>query len=125
MIYDFFHDITFAYPWVLLLLAILPVMIWWYFSRGQQRKAAMELSTLQGINPRGSLKITFQHIPFILRILALACIILALARPQTRFEEQEREGEGKAAESDLAARLQPHLPMLRPALLRAPTGFFG
>lgn len=94
MIYDFFHDITFAYPWVLLLLAILPVMIWWYFSRGQQRKAAMELSTLQGINPRGSLKITFQHIPFILRILALACIILALARPQTRFEEQEREGEG-------------------------------
>lgn len=94
MIYDYFHNITFAYPWVLLLLAVLPILIWWNFGRGQRRKSAMEISTLQGVNPRGSLKILTRHIPFILRVLALACIIFALARPQVRFEEQQREGEG-------------------------------
>lgn len=33
-------------------------------------------------------------VPFMLRLLALACIIMALARPQVRFEEQESTGEG-------------------------------
>ena len=41
-----------------------------------------------------SWKNTFQNIPFILRLLALSCIIIALARPQTKFEEQQSEGEG-------------------------------
>jgi Ca-activated chloride channel family protein len=36
----------------------------------------------------------FQQFPFILRMLALACIIIALARPQTRFDETQREGQG-------------------------------
>ena len=34
------------------------------------------------------------HVPFILRLLAIACIILALARPQTRFSEEQVSGEG-------------------------------
>jgi Ca-activated chloride channel family protein len=36
----------------------------------------------------------FQHVPFILRCVALACIIVALARPQKKFTEQQTEGEG-------------------------------
>ncbi len=39
-------------------------------------------------------KIHLQQFPFILRMLALACIIIALARPQTKFDETQREGEG-------------------------------
>lgn len=34
------------------------------------------------------------HVPFILRLLAIACIIMALARPQTRFSEEQVSGEG-------------------------------
>lgn len=34
------------------------------------------------------------HVPFILRLLAIACIIMALARPQTRFSEELVSGEG-------------------------------
>lgn len=41
-----------------------------------------------------SLKTSIRHIPFILRMLCLSFIILALARPQTRNDEQRAEGEG-------------------------------
>ena len=36
----------------------------------------------------------FRHAPFILRLLAIACIIVALARPQVKNEEQHIDGEG-------------------------------
>ena len=41
-----------------------------------------------------SWKNRFRHLPFILRLLALSCLILALARPQKRNDEQQTEGEG-------------------------------
>jgi Ca-activated chloride channel family protein len=41
-----------------------------------------------------SFKTWFRHIPFILRCIALACLIVALARPQHKFSEQQTEGEG-------------------------------
>jgi Ca-activated chloride channel family protein len=36
----------------------------------------------------------FRHLPFVLRCLALILIIVALARPQHKFSEQQTEGEG-------------------------------
>ncbi len=39
-------------------------------------------------------RILSRNFPFILRILALSCIIVAIARPQTKFDETQREGEG-------------------------------
>jgi len=41
-----------------------------------------------------SFKNTLRHLPFILRMLAISCIILALARPQQHSDEQLRKGEG-------------------------------
>ena len=41
-----------------------------------------------------SFKNTLRHLPFVLRLLALSCIILALARPQQHSDEQLRRGEG-------------------------------
>jgi Ca-activated chloride channel family protein len=41
-----------------------------------------------------SFKNTLRHLPFILRLLALSCIILALARPQRHTDEQLRKGQG-------------------------------
>lgn len=35
-----------------------------------------------------------RHLPFVLRLLAIVFIVLAIARPQTMFEEQNAEGEG-------------------------------
>lgn len=41
-----------------------------------------------------SWKNVFRHLPFVLRLLAMGCIIVAMARPQTKNEEQRAEGEG-------------------------------
>lgn len=39
-------------------------------------------------------KTRLTHLPFVLRLLALACLILSLARPQTRFDEEQVSGDG-------------------------------
>jgi Ca-activated chloride channel family protein len=41
-----------------------------------------------------SFKTWFQYFPFVLRTLALILLVVALARPQHKFTEQQTEGEG-------------------------------
>ncbi len=94
MLFDYFNDIKFDQPYLLVLLALLPLLIFWKLSKGKQQEAAMPVSTTAGLENVGSFKSSLTQLPFILRLLALACIILALARPQTRFNEQQTEGEG-------------------------------
>lgn len=94
MIFDYFNNITFGQPYFFLLFLIFPLLIWMRYFRGNKKVAAIKISTLKGLSKSGSLKNTFQNIPFLLRLLALACIIIALARPQVKFSEQQREGEG-------------------------------
>lgn len=62
--------------------------------KGRSQQAAINVSTISGLQNISSWKSVFHHIPFILRLLALMCIIFALARPQTRNDEQLTEGEG-------------------------------
>src|SRR5437868_13732825 len=54
----------------------------------------MSISTTRGLSKTRSWKNSFQSLPFMLRLLAVCCIIVALARPQIKFEEQQTEGEG-------------------------------
>lgn len=94
MIFDYFDNITFGQPWFFALFLLFPLLIWLGYFKGNKKVAAIKLSTLKGLSKSGSMKNTFQNVPFILRMLALACIIIALARPQVKFSEQQREGEG-------------------------------
>ena len=94
MIVDYFTDITFGQPWFLLLLLLLPLLIMWQATRGRRAAATMPLSTTSGLEGARSAKNLVRHLPFALRLLALACIIIALARPQNKFDEQITEGEG-------------------------------
>ena len=94
MLVDYFNDITFDQPLFFILLVIIPVLILWKFTKGRKQTAAIPLSTIKGLPKSGSWKNLFYNVPFILRLLALSCIIVALARPQTRFDEQQSEGEG-------------------------------
>lgn len=41
-----------------------------------------------------SWRTALRHIPFVLRLLAISCLIVALARPQTRNDEELKSGEG-------------------------------
>ncbi len=56
--------------------------------------AALNISSTKGLSNSRSWKNMFQQFPFIFRIVALSCIIVALARPQIKFDETQTEGEG-------------------------------
>jgi Ca-activated chloride channel family protein len=94
MVFEYFRNITFGQPWLLLLFLLIPVLIYWNFNKGKKKVAAIGISTTKGLRASRSWKNSFQQFPFILRLLALACIIVALARPQTKFDETQTEGEG-------------------------------
>lgn len=94
MIADYFHSIDFAWPWLLWLLLLIPALAWWYWKSGRRKKGSMLVSTTGWNHRTKSLKVRFQHLPFILRLLSLTCIILAIARPQSHFDEERVKGEG-------------------------------
>ena len=93
MFFDYFNDITFSQPWFFSLMVLIPLLIIWYVKKnnGQQGSIIISDSSAPGL---GSWKTMTRHLPFVLRLLAMAFIITALARPQTTFEEQNAEGEG-------------------------------
>ncbi|MEO8412510.1 MAG: VWA domain-containing protein [Ginsengibacter sp.] len=94
MIFDYFNDITFGQPLFFLLFAIIPLLVYWKIAKGKRQTATISISTTKGLSTTRSWKSTFHNAPFIFRLLALSCIITALARPQTKFDEQQKEGEG-------------------------------
>jgi Ca-activated chloride channel family protein len=76
------------------LLLILPILAYWYW-RTESKQGGVRVSTLRGFAAaRPTLRQRLRHTPFILRLLALACIITALARPQSSAREQNIETEG-------------------------------
>ncbi|HWR32525.1 MAG TPA: VWA domain-containing protein [Chitinophagaceae bacterium] len=93
MFYNWLKNIIFAYPAVLGLFALVPLLIWWYIKKYNSRQATVTVSSVYAFTV-SSWKNRFRHFPFILRLLALSCLILVVARPQKRNEEQRTEGEG-------------------------------
>lgn len=94
MIAEWFQHIDFAYPQLLWLLLLLPLLVIVYIRKQQKGTSSLTVSTLGIYRKHGGLKNNIQHLPFIIRLLALAMLLLAIARPQTRNEEQRIEGEG-------------------------------
>jgi Ca-activated chloride channel family protein len=94
MLYNWFKNISFAQPLVLILLVIIPILIVWYRKKNKARQGSMLVTTIHFINEVRSYRTWFKHFPFVLRCLAIACIIVALARPQHKFTEQQTEGDG-------------------------------
>lgn len=92
--YQWFQNITFRNPEALSLLFIIPILAIWYQSNIKKRQGSMLVTTTHFLSNIRSSKTWLQNIPFVLRCLALACLIVALARPQHKFSEQQTEGEG-------------------------------
>ena len=93
MLYDYIKNMDFANPFLLGLFALLPLLIWWYIKMGNKQQATVRVSTVHSFTV-SSWKSRFRHLPFIIRLLALSCLIVALARPQKRNDEQRADGEG-------------------------------
>jgi Ca-activated chloride channel homolog len=94
MFFHYFNDIDFAEPKAFWLMLLLPLMVFWYIQYNNGRSAALKVSTIKSFKGFSSWKNLFRHVPFICRLLAITCIIIAMARPQTKNEEQQVEGEG-------------------------------
>ncbi len=79
-----FNDVTFAYPWILWFLLIVPFMIFWYWWKGRKIQPSITYSSLKIFKEIPSTwKEKLRHLPVILRSLAVALFIIALARPQS------------------------------------------
>ena len=79
-----FNGITFAYPWVLYFLLIIPLMVAWYIFRGMKVQSSVKYSSLnifKGVPL--TIRERLRHIPFAVRLLAIGLLIIALARPQS------------------------------------------
>lgn len=93
MLYNYIKNMDFAYPAAFSLFVLLPVLIWWHLKKSNSQQATIKVSSAYAFTV-SSWKNRFRHFPFILRLLALSCLIMALARPQKRNNEQRTEGEG-------------------------------
>jgi Ca-activated chloride channel family protein len=92
---------TFATPWAFLLLLILPVIIYRYFSRSALglRTGKVRFPSVSHVGPAGvSLRSRLVHLPFVLRIICLILLIIALARPQAGMEKIYDISKGVAIE---------------------------
>ncbi len=86
---------TFANPAYFLLLLLLIPYIVWYILRGRRSEPSMRVSStrMYATMPK-SYKVYLRHVPFVLRMIALALLIVVLARPQSTDHWQSSEVEG-------------------------------
>ena len=94
MLYDWYQHIHFGQPAFFGLLVLVPLVIWWELLKSGRGQGTVLMSTVRPFAGMRSWKSALRLVPFILRVLALCCLIFALARPQTRNDEQLVNGEG-------------------------------
>lgn len=76
-------SITFLHPEFFWLFLLLPLPILWKFWNTQNKRNTLKVSSLEGVKNINTLLTQINPLLFGVRILALAALILALARPQT------------------------------------------
>ncbi|NJB71295.1 Ca-activated chloride channel family protein [Saonia flava] len=77
-----FKDISFANPQFFWLFLLLPLALLWYFFKHNEESASLKISSIKGFTVNNILP-KLKPLLLILRLVALAAIITALARPQT------------------------------------------
>jgi len=82
-------NITFANPQFFWLLLVLPLMVAWYVYWNKKSKPNVTLSSTIAFRKISSWKDYLYHSLFALRLLAVALITIALARPQTHSENAQ------------------------------------
>jgi Ca-activated chloride channel homolog len=111
-----FDDIQFAHPQFFWLLLLVPLLLLWYFKIAVKRRADVRISsTLPFENYRKTLRQQIAWLPLVLRMFAIICGVIALARPQSSSKGQNVTTEGisiilamDVSESMLAEDLKPN-----------------
>lgn len=88
-------NITFAHPWVLLGLLLVPLLAGWWLWRYRKQDAALQHSNISVFDGIGrTLRVRLRWLPYALRLLAVSALVVALARPQSQLSRQEMTVEG-------------------------------
>jgi Ca-activated chloride channel homolog len=93
--FSYFSDIQFAEKHWFWLLLVLPLLIVWYIWRLKKQEGEFHFSSfsnLKGI--KGSSRAAWRHSLLLFRLSALALLITALARPQSRSSWKDSKTEG-------------------------------
>lgn len=86
---------NFLHPGYLFFLLILVPLVAWYIWKWRNSSPSMGLSTIKPfMRVRSSWKVLLMHFCFILQLIAIACVIVALSRPQTHDSERSSRVEG-------------------------------
>lgn len=93
MIYEWIKELYFSRPYFLGLFLLLPFLVWWQFRKQPVREAGLRVPATAVFRERGW-KTRFRQLPFVMRLLAFSCLVLTLAKPQKRNDQQLTEGEG-------------------------------
>ena len=86
----------FANPHYLYLLLLLIPLVAWYILKQRKKQATLQVSTMQAFETKNAttFKVYLRHFPFILRMAAIAIVIVILARPQSTDNWENRSSEG-------------------------------
>lgn len=76
-------NITFAHPEFFWLFLVVPIAVAWYFWKKKQQAPTLKISSVKGFKTASSVLPKLKPVLFVLRMLALAALITALARPQS------------------------------------------
>lgn len=89
------HNITFAHPWYLLGLVLVPLLAAWWLWHYRKQEAAVQHSDIAVFDGMAkSLRVRLRWLPYALRVVAVAAMVVALARPQSQLSRQEMKVEG-------------------------------
>lgn len=77
------HNITFLNPEFFWLFLLLPVAVAWQIWKRRQQAPTLKISSIGGFKKSKSFLARFKPYLFVLRLLALASLIVAMARPRT------------------------------------------
>ncbi len=90
----FLKSISFAHPWMFLLLLLIPFLVWWQNSK-RRSEPALRVTTLLGIQTvKSGFKVRFRAVLPVLRVLTLVLLTIALARPQSSNVNETIDSDG-------------------------------
>ena len=87
---------VFANPNYLYLLLLLIPLVAWYIYKLRKSQASLQVSSAEAFEAPGatSWRVYLRHVPFVLRMMAIAVLIVVLARPQSTNSWQNSTTEG-------------------------------
>jgi Ca-activated chloride channel family protein len=92
---SWFKGIEFAHPAFFWLFLSIPLMVGWYIWKQQQLQGNLNVPTIRGFAvAKKSILPKFRHFAIVMRSLAVAALVVALARPQSSLSWQDSTTEG-------------------------------